>query len=165
MTLKEKSEEIYRSFMESADKIEARLREITADIERYTEEYRVANTHGDRRENAAFEDAVNNLQRCNVEYAETDKRLQLFKRVSGIETYKPIGVVVLYSTVRLTCIQDGTEYVYRIFDAGVADLDAGILSADCRIGKALLGRSVGDIIKVPHSVKGAELSYQIDEIY
>ena len=165
MDLKKKSEEIRLAFEETRTDLLKRKKQIAEDIESYTEEYRIANTHGDRSENAAFEEAVKNMQRANADYAEVEETLSAVNLVQDLDKYTPIGVVVMYTTVHLKCLEDNTEYVYRIFPKGVSDLDRGIMSSETRVSKELMGKRKGDIIQISHSVKSEEFSYLIEDIY
>lgn len=165
MSLKEKSMEIQEAFESTKKELRERLEQISKDIDSYTEEYRIANTHGDRSENAAFEDAVKNLQRANSEYSEIANNYNATEAVKDINKYSPIGVIVLYTTVQLKCLDDGSIYIYRIFPKGVSDLERGIMAEDSRIGKALMGHTKGETIKVVHNVKGSEYNYIIEDIY
>ena len=165
MSLQEKAEEIRNAFEATKEELKERLSQISRDIDSYTEEYRIANTHGDRSENAAFTDAVEGLQRCNTDYSETSTIYVAAESVKDIDKYSPIGIIVLYTTVSLRRLEDGSTYVYRIFPKGVSDLDRGIISEDSPIGKALLGKKKSDTIKVTHLIKGVEYNYFIEDIY
>lgn len=165
MDLRVKSEEIRKAFEDTKTELLKRKQQISDDIQSYTDDYREANTHGDRSENAAFEEAVKNLQRANADYAEVESNLSAVNLVKDLEKYVPIGVVVLYTTVHLRCLEDNTEYVYRIFPKGVSDLERGIMAEDTRISKALMGKTKGDIIRISHIVESEELSYVIEDIY
>lgn len=165
MDLRSKSEEIRNAFEGTKEELLKRKQQISSDIESYTEEYRVANTHGDRSENAAFEEAVKNLQRANADFAEVEMNLSAANLVQDLDKYVPIGVIVLYTTVHLKCIEDGTEYVYRIFPKGVSDLERGIMPEDSRVAKALMGKTKGDVIRIAHIVESEELSYRVEDIY
>lgn len=165
MSLQEKSSEIEKAFVQTKMELKKRLEQISEDINVYTEEYKVANTHGDRSENAAFEDSVRNLTRAQADYAEAANLYNAMSIVTGLDNYKPVGIIVLYTTVRLKCLEDGTVYEYRIFPKKISDIDRGILSEESRIGKALLGRTKGETIKVVHALKGVELNYLIEDIF
>jgi transcription elongation factor GreA len=64
-----------------------------------------------------------------------------------IEAPKGTGRVELLSTVRFR-EEDGPEESYRIVGPAEADPGAGRVSYESAIGKALLGRAVGDEVEV-----------------
>ncbi len=163
--LQNEAKKIIESFEQTKQSYIEQLAQLREDNERFTEEYKVANTHGDRRENAAFEDAVAGLKRCSVEFEEVSARLNAANAVSGIEDYTPMGMVVLYSTVKLKRIDDNRQFVYMIFPEGVSDLDRGILSIDSRIAQAIKGKKMGDVVQVTHNVNGNKYSYVIEDVY
>jgi transcription elongation factor GreA len=72
------------------------------------------------------------------------------------------GEVQLGSTVRFT-EDDGPEEVYRIVGPAEADPRAGRVSNESALGKALLGRRVGDEVDVP-TPHGGSYSVRITAI-
>lgn len=165
MSLEEESKVIEQAFNNTRSSLEERLKQISADMEMYTAEYREANSHGDRSENAAFEQAVTALQRCNQDYGEITGKLSKVNKVQGLDSYKSIGIITIFTTVLLRRDNDGNTYTVRIFPSGVSDLDNRIISCDSRIGTAIMGKRPGDVVRVMHDTYGIEYSYTIEDIY
>jgi transcription elongation factor GreA len=65
-----------------------------------------------------------------------------------IETRGPAGVVGMGSTVRLV-EEGGPEETYRIVGPAEADPMAGRVSNESGLGKALIGRRIGEEVEIP----------------
>lgn len=117
-----------------------------------------AKEHGDITENAEYEDAKN-------EQAFIEGRIQsvsaLVKNAVIIDEHTSKTHVQVGSTVKLQG-SDGTE-TYTIVGSAEAAPAQGRISNESPVGRALLGRSVGDTVsvKTPH---GGEMVYRIVRI-
>lgn len=161
--LKEISEEISIKFKQIKEKAIEKKLEIIKDIEKTTEELRVASEKGDRSENAEFSAAVDKLQLLNASLSNLDDRLKMMNKVSGEDDYEPINMIVMYSTVRFT--HEGREFIFKIYPEGVSDLSSGIIAKDDPIGRMLWLKEPGDEISLEHRVTGDVLKYKIEEVY
>jgi transcription elongation factor GreA len=94
---------------------------------------------GDVIDNAAYEDAKNEQARLEGRIMELE---QLVARAKIIEHGKT-DEVSLGSVVQLSGV-DGREYVYTIVGAFEAEPAARRISNESPVGKALLGRKVGE---------------------
>ncbi|NLB61049.1 MAG: transcription elongation factor GreA [Clostridiales bacterium] len=125
-----------------------------------SEEIKEARAHGDISENAEYDAAMN-------KQAETDRRIQELEKIvrdatiideNNIDTH----VVNVGARVRLTNLNMNSEMEYQIVSAAEASLAKGSISNESPVGKAILGRSIGDIVEV-HAPNGPIL-YKLLEI-
>jgi transcription elongation factor GreA len=118
------------------------------------EKIKLAREHGDLSENAEYEDAKN-------EQAFVEGRVQtlqlLIKNARIIEPKAVTGKVGLGSIVTIDG-EDGPE-TYTIVGRAEAQPTAGRISNESPLGRALLGRSVGD--KISYTAPGGEFKYDI----
>lgn len=110
----------------------------------------------------------------NAEYhAAKEAQAHLERRISELEfdlsraqvvTDAGAGgdTVTLLSTVRVRDLEDGEEIVYLMVSAPEADLASGKISTDSPVGRALIGRKVGDTVDV--HTPGGLARYEILEI-
>lgn len=163
MSLKEVSDKITADF--ESKKAEAlRLREqYNNERQKAYEDYRTASSFGDRRENAMLDAAVEQMSIVNSKIIINEQRLKQMEQVGDISNYNSIGIVVVFSTVRISCGDE--EFTYKIYPDELSYIDIGIIAEKSRLATALLGHSVGDMIGVDHSARNETLYYKIEEIY
>lgn len=128
---------------------------------------------GDLRENAQYEQAVKDIQQAQKNIQ--DNEIQL----SGIEIcrheilkYTKTGAISPFSTVYIKLIGEiptnkecralKKEYVFKLFMAGVCDTKNHILAVESEVGQMLIGKRVGDTIKIRHRLSGASATYKIE---
>ncbi len=111
---------------------------------------------GDVMENAAYEEAKD--QQAFVE--ERIRRLEdMIARAHIIEPDPTSGSVALGS--RVTIVEDGSEpEQFRIVGSAEADPSTGLISNESPLGRALLGRRVGELALV-QTPDGATVEYRI----
>ena len=130
---------------EGLEAVRAELDELTT-VRRpnIVEKIKSARELGDLSENFEYHSAKN-------EQGFIDSRIQELEQIIRnhrlISVPTPSGVVQLGSTVRFT-EEDGPEETYRIVGPAEADPGNGRVSNESAVGKALLGRRVGDETKV-----------------
>jgi len=127
--------------------------EIVAEIKR-------ARELGDLSENAEYhaaKEAQAHLERRISELEFKLSRAQVVK-----EAITAGDTVTLLSSVRVRDLEDGEEIVYLMVSAPEADLASGKISTDSPVGRALIGRKVGDTVDV--STPGGLARYEILEI-
>jgi transcription elongation factor GreB len=112
---------------------------------RVTREVAAAAAQGDRSENAEYIYGKKRLR-------EIDGRLEfLTRRMNELRVIEPVadgdGRVVFGAWVRLAD-ESGAELCYRIVGPDEFDVDAGLISVDSPVGRALLGRRAGDEVVV-----------------
>lgn len=128
--------------------------EIVAEIKR-------ARELGDLSENAEYhaaKEAQAHLERRISELEFKLSRAQVVKDGSAGSG----DTVTLLSTVRVRDMEDGEVIEYVMVSAPEADLASGKISTDSPVGRALIGRKVGDIVDV--STPGGLARFEILEI-
>ncbi|MCS6790216.1 MAG: transcription elongation factor GreA [Bacteroidia bacterium] len=108
-----------------------------------------AREKGDLSENAEYKAAREAQRMLEARIAELEAMLAE-SQVLDLSQIDPSRVNIS-AQVRVRDIQKNKEYSYTIVPAPEADLRQGKLSAESPIGKALLGKKIGDkvIVKVP----------------
>lgn len=125
--------------------VRAELNELTTVRRPYiVEKIKSAREHGDLSENFEYHSAKNEQGFIESRIQELEQIIR-DHRLIGAPT--PSGVVQLGSTVRFT-EEDGPEESYRIVGPAEADPGNGRVSNESAVGKALLGRRVGDVTTV-----------------
>lgn len=121
---------------------------------------------GDLRENAEFDAAVSRCSALSYSKLLVKKKLESIESIGEEEDYAPIGMVVMFSTVLLVNDKDkGREFIFKLYPAGVSDLDRGILSVDSLIGRILHMKETGAQFDTVHRVTGEKRRWQIKAIY
>lgn len=105
----------------------------------------IARDFGDLKENSEYHDAKNEQA-----FLET-KILRLRERLTqAVVVEQATGTGAVFgSSVRLRDEESGKELTYRLVGATEADLADGKLSIESPVAQAVVGRSVGDTVKVP----------------
>jgi transcription elongation factor GreA len=112
---------------------------------------------GDLSENAEYQTAKQRQEIVNAKLAHLRKRLA---EVALINFDKlPTDRASYGSTVVLYDIQKGTEITYKLVSVEESDLQQGLISTTSPIGKGLLNRQEGDLVKIttPGGVKEFEI--------
>ena len=123
-----------------------------------------AAAHGDFRENADYEIALEKLHSLQNSMVDTVNRLKLINTITDLGKYRSIGLVVLHSTVLL---QDniGEYFLFKVCPPGISDIERHILDKDSRLGKALWLKGLNDKVIVRDSATGVEYTYTILNLY
>jgi len=109
---------------------------------------------GDVIDNAAYEDAKEAQFRLTSQIWELEHMLTEAKTISKGSTWEiSLGSVVQVRT------SEARDYRYTLVGAYEANPSAGLISNESPVGKALLGRTVGDIVIV--STPGGVKTYTI----
>ena len=108
------------------------------------EKIKTAREHGDLSENFEYHSAKNEQGFIESRIQELEQIVRNHKLI-GAPT--ATGVVQLGNTVRFR-EEDGPEETYRIVGPAEADPGAGRVSNESAVGKALLGRKVGELATV-----------------
>ena len=119
-----------------------------------------ARDKGDLSENAEYDAAKEAQGLLEMKIADLEEKL-LYARVidtSKLDTDK----VLLYSTVTIKNINNGSILTYTLVSDTEADLSNNKISANSPIGKALLAKKVSDIVNV--TVPSGEISFEVLDI-
>jgi transcription elongation GreA/GreB family factor len=163
MSLEDVSRSISDSLASWKSELEGKKKEILSDIEQTTEDMKVASAMGDRSENAAFVNAVEKLSQLNAQLLNVNSQLKDLLQVTTAENYEPIGMIVLYSTVRLSV--NGEEITLKLYPGKLSSIERKILAQESIVGRAMWQKSVGDEFTVEHRVTRESIRYKILEIY
>jgi len=110
------------------------------------EQIKVARSFGDLSENAEYDEARNEQSRMEGEIASIEATLKRAVVVDDADV--PMDTVGIGSKVRILDIEYNEELEYKIFGTVEADPTVGSISNESPVGKALMGRTVGDEIEV-----------------
>lgn len=105
-----------------------------------------ARAHGDISENSEFEDAKDRQGQIEAKIRDLESVLSMAE-VIDITKITPTNRVIFGVTVVLEDADTGDIATYRIVGTEETDVKAGLISYSSPIGKALIGRSVGDEVR------------------
>ena len=119
-----------------------------------------AREHGDLSENAEYHAARERQSFIEGRIKEIENKLAL---AEVIDTSKLAGDKVAFgATIKLSNTDTGEEVSYRILGADEADLAKGTISITSPLARSLLGKQVGDEVKV--RMPGGERTYEVLDI-
>jgi transcription elongation factor GreA len=123
-----------------------------------------ARAHGDLRENAEFHAAKERQKYVDARLAQVKKKLQDLALVDMSKI--PRDRVGLGSQVVVYDAKKEEQITYRLVTSEEADVNNGKISTSSPIGKGLLGRKVGDEVKIqiPGGVRELEI-VELQTIY
>jgi transcription elongation factor GreA len=105
-----------------------------------------ARAHGDISENSEFEDAKERQAHLDGRMRDIEARLSLAD-VIDITTVEASDRVIFGTTVDLEDTDTGESITYKFVGTEEMDVKAGLISFSSPIGRALIGRSVGDEVR------------------
>jgi transcription elongation factor GreA len=106
-----------------------------------------ARAHGDLRENAEFHAAKERQRYVDARLSQLKKRLAEFALVDL--TKVPRDRVGFGSTVVVLDVRKDEELTYKLVTSEESDVNNGLISTSSPIGKGLLGKQVGDEVRIP----------------
>ena len=110
------------------------------------ERLKVAISFGDLSENAEYDEAKNEQAKLEEQILKLDEKLR--KAVIIDESQIDLDIVMVGSIVKLYDFDFDEEIEYSIVGSAEADPYDGKISNESPVGKALLGRTVGDEVDV-----------------
>jgi transcription elongation factor GreA len=130
---------------EGLERLTAELHELkTVKLPQITEAVAEARSHGDLRENAAYDAARHDQMMANRRIDELESMLRRAEVVDESSTQP--GVIGIGSKV--TVDFDGDEELYTIVGAIEAKPTEGMISTESPIGRALIGKRAGQTASV-----------------
>ncbi|MFC2088383.1 transcription elongation factor GreA [Calditrichota bacterium] len=105
-----------------------------------------AREHGDLKENAEYHAAREELSMIETKIQELQGRLARARIISEEEI--STDRVHILTTVKLKDLKFNDTLEYSLVSASEADFKTNKISVESPIGKALIGKSVGDIVEV-----------------
>lgn len=124
------------------------------------ENIKKAREFGDLSENAEYDAAKQEQGFVEAEIKELQEKLL---HVVIIEGGASTHDVSMGNTVLVRDVEFGDDMEYRIVGTTEADIASGKISNESPLGKALMGKKVGDVAKVA-APNGAVIEYKILEI-
>ena len=120
-------------------------------------EIQKARAHGDLSENAEYHAAKERQGLVNARLNQLKRRLADMSMVDMSKL--PIDKVGLGSKVVLLDLQKDQEITYTLVTSEETDVAAGKISTSSPIGRALIGKALGDVVKVaiPGGVRDLEI--------
>jgi transcription elongation factor GreA len=120
----------------------------------------VAREHGDLSENAEYHAARDRQSFIEMRIKDIENKLAL---AEVIDPSKLAGDRVAFgATVKLSNVDTGEEVTYRILGADESDLAHGSISVTSPLARSLIGKEVGDEVKV--RMPGGERTYEVLEV-
>lgn len=136
------------------------LARLKAEMPKISQEIGVARDHGDIKENAEYHAAKEKQGLVAARMADIEDKLA---RAEVIDPSELGGDKVKFgATVVLEDLDSGKSVTYQIVGPDEADIERGTISVTSPVAKALIGREVGDEVKV--KVPGGLRSYEVSEI-
>jgi transcription elongation factor GreA len=117
----------------------------------------VARGHGDLSENADYDAAKERQGMVEARIKDLETKLAL---ANVIDPTKLSGDKVVFgATVTLTDVDSDEKQTYTIVGEDEADIKAGLISVTAPVARAMIGREVGDAVKVktPKGVRELEI--------
>jgi transcription elongation factor GreA len=120
-----------------------------------------ARAHGDLSENAEYHAAREQQGFIEGRIMEIEARIGAAE-IIDVTQLTPGGRVVFGATVTIEDQDDGSEVTYQIVGEDEADIRAGRISYSSPIARALIAKSVGDVVDVV--TPGKSRSYEITSV-
>ncbi len=121
----------------------------------------IARGHGDLSENADYDAAKEKSGMTEAKIRDIEARLAMADVIDPRKV-TDFSRVVFGVTVTIEDLDSGEERILSIFGAEETDISKGWISFEAPLGKALIGRELGDVVKVP--LPGGAREYEIIEI-
>ena len=122
-----------------------------------------AASNGDRSENGDYIYGKRRLRQIDSRCRHLMRRMDLAETVDSNEQ-QHLDKIFFGAWVTLFNLQDDTEHVYRIVGKDELDPSRGYISWVSPLGKAMLGKTIGDVVRVS-TPKGEEEFEVIDVSY
>ncbi len=132
---------------EGYDNLKTELRElVTRGRKEIARQINEARSHGDLSENAEYDAAKEAQGKMESRISELEKIISNSRVLDGknIDSSK----VYVLSTVTILNKKTQKEMKYTLVSKDEADFNKGKISVDSPIGKAMMGREIGDAVKV-----------------
>ena len=139
-------------FKMSAERLESLKQELTyletTREKEVAEQIKEARSFGDLSENSEYDEAKREQEKLYSKIAEIKNLIENAEIVEVVEAEISKDHVTLGSAVRVRDIEYGDEDTYIIVGSQEANPNAGRISDDSPLGKALFGHKAGDVVSV-----------------
>jgi transcription elongation factor GreA len=143
-----------------AEKIKQKLKDEIAALEHelhdeLPKEIKVARAHGDLSENAEYKYAKERQSFVSTRLAQLHQRMADLSMLNNL----PKDRAAYGSRIVVLDVAKGSEIEYKLVTVEEADAPKGLISTSSPIGRALLGKKVGDEVQVttPAGIKDYEV--------
>jgi transcription elongation factor GreA len=136
----------------------AELAALKAERPKISQEIGIARDHGDLKENAEYHAAKDKQGMCEARIVEIEDRLA---RAEVIDPSTLGGDKVKFGAfVELEDMDNGKVVTYRLVGADESDIKQGKISITSPVARAIVGKEVGDEVRVqtPGGVRNYEVS-------
>ncbi|WP_298396033.1 transcription elongation factor GreA [Sphingobium sp.] len=141
------------------DKLNAQLRELKAERPLIVDAIEEARAHGDLSENAEYHAAKERQGQVEATINDLEDKLS---RAQIIDPTTLSGNKIIFGATVTLLDEDDKPVKYQIVGQAEADAKAGMISYNSPLGRALIGREVGDEVEV--SVPSGDKFYLVDKI-
>lgn len=145
--------------VEGQRKLEADLQRLKAERPEVIDAIEEARAHGDLSENAEYHAAKERQGQIEAQIADIEDRLS---RAVIIDPTTLSGDKILFGATVTLLDEDDKPVRYQIVGQTEADAKVGKISYNSPIGRALIGRKLGDEVEV--TVPAGDRYYQVDKI-
>lgn len=155
------SEVIYLT-RERFEELQAELKQLRSQGRReIAQKIADARSHGDLSENADYDAALQAQEMLEMRIARLE-RILARARILDPKELPNDGKIYILSTVRLRNCKTGSTVEYTLVSPEEADFERNKLSVSSPLGKALLGKSAGERIRI--QVPAGVMEYEILEV-
>lgn len=141
------------------DKLQAQLRELKTERPLVVDAIEEARAHGDLSENAEYHAAKERQGQIEATIADLEDKLS---RAQVIDPSTLSGDKIVFGATVSLIDEDEKPITYQIVGQAEADAKSGMISYNSPLGRALIGRQVGDEVEV--TVPSGDKFYLVDKI-
>ena len=120
-----------------------------------------ARSHGDLKENAEYHAAREEQSFIEGRIQEIESKLSN-AQIIDVTRIPPADKVIFGCTVDIINVETDEGQQYKIVGDDEADIKQGKISYQSPIARALIGKTVGDVVRVV--TPGGEVEYEIDQV-
>ncbi|MXO71718.1 transcription elongation factor GreA [Alteraurantiacibacter buctensis] len=144
---------------EGYEKLTADLNALRKERPKIVDAIEEARAHGDLSENAEYHAAKERQGQVEAQIAELEDKVS---RAQIIDPTTLSGDRVVFGATVTVLDEDDKEHRYQIVGQAESDAKNGRISYDSPLGRALIGRSLGDEVEV--TVPSGDRSYLIEKV-
>jgi transcription elongation factor GreA len=141
------------------EKLSAQLRDLKAERPQIVDAIEEARAHGDLSENAEYHAAKERQGQVEASIADLEDKLS---RAQIIDPSTLSGNKIVFGATVTLLDEDEKPIRYQIVGQAEADARLGMISYNSPLGRALIGRQVGDEVEV--TVPSGDKFYLVDKI-
>lgn len=120
-----------------------------------------ARAHGDLSENAEYDAAKEEQQHLELRIMKFEEMLSRVKIIAAEDL--PNDKIYILHNVKMQDMKTKEKFEYKLVSPEEADIDQDKISVTSPIGKALLGKKIGEAVEI--TVPAGILKYKIIDIY